>query len=174
MAFRALCAGVLLSTLPVAGCGTVDNLVKPGPEGGGKCPFGGVRQDMCCIQSAANGESVARAHHDPESASHHQTALILLSAADLPFSLLGDLITWPYTAGYTYINQPVPFPPLTPAPVEPRPQSLPAPEVKEADKKPPEKDADQDKGKDVDQDKGKDTPPEQLPKSLLPPKKQAT
>src|SRR5262245_36612899 len=41
MAFRTLCVVLLLSSLPNAGCGTVANLVKPGPAMGGKTPFGG-------------------------------------------------------------------------------------------------------------------------------------
>ena len=51
-------------------------------------------------------------------------------AADLPFSLLGDIVTWPYTAAYTFINQPTPVPPLALAlaPAANRPQAtLPEP-----------------------------------------------
>ena len=40
----------------------------------------------------------------------------LLCAADLPFTFVGDIVTWPYTASYTSINQPIPLPPLTRAP----------------------------------------------------------
>jgi len=31
---------------------------------------------------------------------------MLLSAADIPLSLIGDLVMWPYTAIFTYINRP--------------------------------------------------------------------
>jgi hypothetical protein len=37
---------------------------------------------------------------------------MLCCAADLPLSLIGDIVTWPYTAAYTFINQPVPAPPV--------------------------------------------------------------
>jgi uncharacterized protein YceK len=105
MAFRASCVALLLSSLPIAGCGTVANLVKPGPEEGGKSPFGGVRQDVWRIKMAAS-----------ESELYRQVALRLLCAADLPFSLIGDVVTWPYTATYSYINQPIPTPPVIQAP----------------------------------------------------------
>jgi hypothetical protein len=49
---------------------------------------------------------------------------MLLCAADLPFSLLGDVVLWPYTVAYNFINQPLPIPPATQAAVEVRPQQL--------------------------------------------------
>ena len=122
-AFRAIRAALLLSSLPIAGCGTVANLVRPGPEQGGKSPFGGVRQDVSCIHKAASGEYGVRTHPKLEPEQYPQVALMLLCAADLPFSLLGDVVTWPYTAAYSYINQPIPPPTVMPAPPPPVPQA---------------------------------------------------
>ena len=112
MSFRTICVALLLSSLPVAGCGTVANLARPGPEAGGKTPFGGVRQDVACIKEAANGDLGFRTHHKSESEQYPQRALMLFCAADLPFSLLGDVVTWPFTVSYTCINQPSPLPPM--------------------------------------------------------------
>src|SRR5271170_1053348 len=100
MAFRAIWVALLLSSLPIAGCGTVANLVSSRPEEGGKSPFGGVRQDMCCIQKAANGEFGCGTPPKSESKQQPQVAPMLFAAADLPFSLIGDVVTWPYTAAY--------------------------------------------------------------------------
>lgn len=123
MASRAICVALLLWSLPIAGCGTVANLATPNPGGGsGKTPFGGVRQDMSCLQQAANGESAWGICHSSESERHPQVALMLLCSADLPFTLIGDVVTWPYTAAYTCINEPVPVPPLILAPPPPVPQ----------------------------------------------------
>jgi uncharacterized protein YceK len=116
MAFRGTCVALLLSSLPIAGCGTVVNLVKSCPEEYGESPFGGVRQDVSCIKKAANGECRFSTHPKSEAEEHPQVVLMLLCAADLPFSLIGDLVTWPYTAAYSYINQPIPTPPVIPAP----------------------------------------------------------
>src|SRR5262245_55411346 len=117
MAFRATCVALLLSSLPIAGCGTVANLFKPGPEGGGMTPFGGVRQDLSCIKTAANGECNFPMHPKADSEQRPQeqrpqVALMLLCAADLPFSLIGDVVTWPYVLGYLCVNEPVPYPPV--------------------------------------------------------------
>jgi hypothetical protein len=60
-------------------------------------------------------------------------ALMLFCAVDLPFSLLGDVVTWPYTCSYTFINRPVALPPLTFTPPPPAqgtytpPATLPVP-----------------------------------------------
>jgi hypothetical protein len=51
MTFRAMSVALLLSSLPIAGCGTVKNLDKLGREGG-KSPFGGVGHDVGCIETA--------------------------------------------------------------------------------------------------------------------------
>ena len=131
MAFRAICVALLLSSLPIAGCGTVANLASSRPEEGGKSPFGGVRQDVCCIEKAANGEVGSRTH--PKSGSEpwpYTVAPMLFAAADLPFSLIGDVVTWPYTAAYSCINQPIPTPPVTQAPAQP-PLQLPEPPAQE-------------------------------------------
>jgi uncharacterized protein YceK len=126
MAFRAICVALLLSSLPIAGCGTVANLVKSPPEEGGKSPFGGVRQDVWCMKKASIGESGFSTHPTSESEQHPQLSLMLFCAADLPFSLIGDVVTWPYTVTYTFINQPIPTPPVTQA------QPIPTPPVTQA------------------------------------------
>jgi uncharacterized protein YceK len=116
MAFRAICVAVLLTSLPFAGCGTVANLVVTCPEEGGKTPFGGVRQDVSCMNKAASAEFGYRTPPKSELEQCRQTALMAFWAADLPFSLIGDVVTWPYTAAYTCINQPLPAPPVPSAP----------------------------------------------------------
>ncbi len=133
MAFRAVCAGLLLFSGLTAGCGTVTNLVLPGPEEGGKTPFGGVRQDKQCMEKAASGELAFTKHPAPKPPMQEQqpqVVLALLCAADIPLSLVGDVLTLPYTLGYTWINQPVPYPPVIvpnpPVTLNP-PMTLPAP-----------------------------------------------
>lgn len=105
MSVRTAGAALLLLCAPIVGCGTVANLATPGPEEGGKLPFGGVKRDMERVKLAANGE-LDRPHSAPASDHRTQVAHLLLWAADLPFSFIGDVVTWPYTAAYTYINQP--------------------------------------------------------------------
>jgi len=126
MSFRAIRVALLVSSLPIVGCGTVANLSRPGSEDGGKSPFGGVRQDVLCIKKAANGEFGFRTHCESESEQHAQVALMLFCAADLPFSLIGDVVLWPYTVAYSWINQPIPPPLVTQAPAEGGPQSSPS------------------------------------------------
>jgi hypothetical protein len=126
MAFRTIRVALLLSSLPVAGCGTAANLANQKPGAGGVVPFGGVRQDVACIQKAANGEVCFRGHPRSDSGQYPQRALMLFCAADLPLSLIGDIATWPYTVSYSFINQPVPVPPVVIA-NPPVPPALPAP-----------------------------------------------
>jgi hypothetical protein len=64
---------------------------------------------------------------------------MLFCAVDLPFSLIGDIVTWPYTVSYSFINQPIPTPVVTftnapatqtmPIPVPPatQPMQIPTP-----------------------------------------------
>jgi uncharacterized protein YceK len=125
MAFRAICVALLLATFLTAGCGTVANLARSRPEEGGRRPFGGVEQDVWCINKAANGELGVRTHPKAESGQYPQLALMLFCAVDLPFSLIGDVVTWPYAAAYSFINRPVPTPPVTLSPAETRPQPSP-------------------------------------------------
>jgi uncharacterized protein YceK len=142
MGFRAICVALLLSTLPVAGCGTVANLARQKPDSGGVAPFGGVKQDLACIHKSANGEADVGAHPKSEPEQYSKRALVLFCAADLPFSLVGDIVTWPYTVVYSYINRPLPTAPLllvdTPAlPVVPTvpavpPMPIPLPPLPEA------------------------------------------
>jgi uncharacterized protein YceK len=173
MTLRASCLALLLSILPMAGCGTVANLAKPGPVEGGKTPFGGVRYDLSCIQNASNGDSDSKTGPMPDS-EEHQTAHMLLWAVDLPFTCIGDVITWPYTASYTFINTPVPVPPIMQAtasgPVQIPLPTLPAPESKEPDKKTPDKKTpDKDSGKDKPRDEKPDALPMPLPKPMTSP-----
>ena len=74
MAFRTIYFALLLSSLPVAGCGTVTNLTNQKPGAGGVSPFGGVKQDVRCIQQAANGDLGDRAHPKSESGRYPQRA----------------------------------------------------------------------------------------------------
>lgn len=117
MAFRTICVVLLLCGPPIAGCGTAANLARQGPDEGGTSPFGGVRQDVSCIKKTANEECYCKPYSKSEQ--YRQAALRLFWAADLPFSLIGDIVTWPYTATYSYINQPIPTPPLRQAPPSP-------------------------------------------------------
>jgi uncharacterized protein YceK len=126
MAFRTICVALLLSSLLIAGCGTVANLVKPGPVEGGKTPFGGVSQDVDCLKTTASGDFDLSKHPNSEAEQLPQVALMLLCAADLPFTLIGDVLTWPYTAAYSIINQPVPVPPVIQDPAGLPPQTSPS------------------------------------------------
>lgn len=117
MAYRVTCFGLLLASLLTAGCGTVANLARPRPEEGGRIPFGGVRHDVSCITRAANGELGPSPQPKSGSGQDPQLALVMLCAIDLPLSLIGDVVTWPYTAAYSFINQPVPTPRVVQAPV---------------------------------------------------------
>lgn len=109
-----LCLGMMLAILPTAGCGTVANLARPGVTHGGKIPFGGVKHDRQQIADAEAAGSVGKAH-------------ALAYKADIPLSFVGDVITWPYTATYTFINAPVPVPPIMPASTNPGANTLPQP-----------------------------------------------
>jgi hypothetical protein len=124
MAFRTNCVALLLSSLPIAGCGTIANLARQGPEHGEKIPFGGVKHDVSCINKTANGEGDGCPCSQPEQ--YRQVALKVFWAVDLPLSFIGDAVTWPYTATYTYINQPTPYPPIKQAPPPPVTQQAPA------------------------------------------------
>jgi uncharacterized protein YceK len=123
IARRRLVALLLLGLLP-AGCGTAANLCRSRTEDGGRVPFGGVKQDLECLKKATNGE-LREATPAPESEQYPQRVLLVFSAIDLPFSLVGDVVTWPYTAAYTFINRPVPTPPVLIAPPEVPPPALP-------------------------------------------------
>lgn len=133
MAVRTIGVALLLSILPSAGCGTVANVARSGPENG-MIPFGGVKHDLACLK-AADGELGFKTHAKSESEHYPQAALRLFCAADLPFSLIGDVVTWPYTVTYAFINQPLPPPPVTLAPpivvqsvtVPPATQPMPVP-----------------------------------------------
>jgi hypothetical protein len=190
MGFRAIGAALLLSVLPGAGCGTVVNLVTKTPDGA-KTPFGGVQQDVSCLHKAANGELAFGAHpkadSESDSAQHPQVAPLLAIAVDLPFTLLGDVVSWPYVVSYNFINQPVPVPPVIhptaggPPPMNGAPENKypedKKPEDKKEDKKPEDKKPEDKKPddkkpekktpeKDADQGKPKDDSSIQLPLPL--------
>lgn len=118
MTFREISVALLLASLPSMGCGTVANLANSHPEKGGTTPFGGMRRDVWCLKNAANGESGCF-QTLPRSEQCRQAALKFICAVDLPLSAIGDVVTWPYTATYTYINQPTPTTPVTLAPTYP-------------------------------------------------------
>jgi hypothetical protein len=165
MTFRAICVVLLLSILPAAGCGTVANVARQRPGDGGVVPFGGVHHDLWCIRKAAAGEFGLKNHHKAEPDLYPQVGLMLFCATDLPLSLVGDCLTWPYTAAYTFINEPLPPPPvevmspLVAQPIPTPPATLPQPNPT-----PPET---QPKAKPI------PTPPETQPKPIpVPPVKQ--
>lgn len=110
MTARAIRVAVLFAALSTLGCGTVANLAGAGP--GKKAPFGGVKRDLQCLTEAREGAVALGTGQDWEPRPHEQQMLTVLCAADLPFSLIGDVITWPYTRAYTYINEPTDYPPL--------------------------------------------------------------
>ena len=126
MGSRLTRAALLIASLHIAGCGTVSNLTRSRTEEGGTSPFGGVRHDLWCIQKSSNEEIGLRGHSKSASEHYPRTVLTLFCAADLPFSLIGDLLTWPYTKVYTFINQPTPVPPVVFA-NPPMVQALPTP-----------------------------------------------
>jgi uncharacterized protein YceK len=120
MASRASAVALLFAILlPMAGCGTAANLANSHPETGGRVPFGGVRQDMWCLDKAANGEFGLKECPKAESQQYSQRALMLFCAADLPLSFVGDVVTWPYTTAFTFINEPIPLPPVLMPPTPP-------------------------------------------------------
>jgi uncharacterized protein YceK len=138
MTCRAIRVALLLLAPSAVGCGTAANLVGASP--GKKVPFGGVRHDVRCLTQAA-GEFDDEARHPSEAKPRRPAALQFLWAADLPLSLVGDVVTWPYTRAYSYVNQPTdypallvepppwapatPVPPVTPTPAYGRPQTAP-------------------------------------------------
>jgi uncharacterized protein YceK len=118
MVCRAIGVALLLASLPIAGCGTVANLANPHTEDGGHLPFGGVKRDVTKLDQAAHG---AYGYKTPpkDADQHPQVVPALCAAVDLPFSLVGDVLTWPYTATFTFINQPIQVPPMVPGPNPP-------------------------------------------------------
>lgn len=127
MSSRVMCVAVLLAAVPAVGCGTVSNLARTDPATNGKVPFGGVKQDLAGIQDVTTAEPSFAIHPKARAENHPHWAVALFCAADLPFSLVGDFVTWPYVWAYSVVNKPVPVPPIViadPAPVPP-PAALP-------------------------------------------------
>jgi uncharacterized protein YceK len=75
-----LALAVLLSALPLAGCGTIGNLASDSPS-----PYGGVGKDIDWFTTPPPDQKDKR---DPR--------LIFLLAPDLALSLLADTLTLPY------------------------------------------------------------------------------
>jgi uncharacterized protein YceK len=98
MRLRAICVALLL---PAAGCGTVANQVHMQRDGGA-AGFGGVHRDL---------DRLAKADE-----AHADTGHKLLAVADLPFSLVGDIVMWPYTKLFTHVNRDVPTDLMSAAP----------------------------------------------------------
>ena len=67
MTFRAICVALLITSPPIAGCGTVANLARPGPAGG-KTPFGGVSHDVAYISTGTTGDGKAESEQLPQAA----------------------------------------------------------------------------------------------------------
>lgn len=132
MISRAICVA-LLAALPASGCGTVANLSHTNPEEGGRVPFGGVKRDLAALHPPA--APVGPREHDTSDANYARRTSAVWSAVDLPFSFVGDLVTWPYVRVYTIVNAPVPVPPVTFAdptgaplqPLAPVPKPMPIP-----------------------------------------------
>src|SRR5262249_2075224 len=95
---------------------------------------GGVRYDVSRVQQA-NADAEARRTSDP--GGFTRAALALPWAVDVPLSVVGDVVTWPYTAAYTCINAPVPGPTFFPAPPPVVPPPLPAPAEAQPQASPP-------------------------------------
>ena len=136
MTFRGICGGLLLSVLSATGCGTMANLAHSNSEDGGRIPFGGVKRDVAGIRKSSGEEPGPITHRKAKSEQYPHEVLTLLCAVDLPFSAVGDLLTWAYTSAYTTANEPVPVPPVTfasapatlqlpPAPPPPKPTAMP-------------------------------------------------
>jgi hypothetical protein len=110
MTARAIRVALLFAALATLGCGTAGNLIGAGP--GKKVPFGGVQRDLQCLTEVRDGEVTLRTGEEWAPLRHEQHLLMLLCAADLPFSFVGDVISWPYTRTYSFINQPTDYPPI--------------------------------------------------------------
>lgn len=117
MTIRVLCVALGLSCLPLIGCGTTANLVRSYPDDGGKIPFGGVKQDLRVLRGPSPVAADGCPEPVPECKEYPGGLLKVVCAADLPFSFLGDLVTWPYVVIYRFINEPIAIPPLTHVPV---------------------------------------------------------
>lgn len=107
MSCRAIRTTLFLLTLPAAGCGTVANLAGTGP--GKKVPFGGTQHDLACLRRATAGDDAGLGLHAPDG-TPARAGEVLLWTADLPLSLVADLVAWPYTRAYTCINQRTDYP----------------------------------------------------------------
>jgi uncharacterized protein YceK len=113
-----LAAGILF-----AGCGTVANLGVP-TQAGGLQPFGGVRNDLTLVSQRIGG-----AVHEGEDTTvrvEDGFEALLVTAVDLPLSLVGDAATLLITVP-AYLLQPSKAPPPPSDTVSARPAS-PAPE----------------------------------------------
>lgn len=110
MTLRLRRSALLLTVLSTTGCGTVANLADTNTGNGGRIPFGGVKRDAAVLHSTGDGPTLIA--HREFGVAHSQHMLRFLCAVDLPFSFVGDVATWPYTAAYTTVNEPLPAPVL--------------------------------------------------------------
>lgn len=79
---------VAVTAVVLSGCGTVASTLWLSPEEGGQRVYGGVRADCDIIHDASKPDS---------SKNTNSGATVLLSALDMPFSLVGDTVALPLT-----------------------------------------------------------------------------
>ena len=82
-------AVTLFSALP--GCGTVVSWTN------GPCPYGGVRLDACGTAMLAHAASPALGEEHGKFSPGTNAMLGACMVADLPFSVIGDTLTLPFT-----------------------------------------------------------------------------
>jgi uncharacterized protein YceK len=97
---RVVCACTTVVLL--GGCGTVANLELP-TQAGGRQPYGGVRQDLALVSErvgdAGSADSAgARIGGGVEA--------LLVTAVDLPLSVVGDTVTLPITVPAYFLQAP--------------------------------------------------------------------
>ncbi|QEL16766.1 YceK/YidQ family lipoprotein [Limnoglobus roseus] len=100
MTNRQVRAALLLSCFSTAGCGTIANVATRGPEHGGMIPFGGVKQDLTFITSDSN----LNINQKAPPGTYASRLSIILTTLDLPLSLVGDIVTWPFVELYALSN----------------------------------------------------------------------
>ena len=79
------------------GCGTVCNNAYLTHEEGGERVFGGVRNDFDGLRSAANDESGVSIGGEEYVDRESQVGKLLFHMLDLPFTVVGDTLSLPYT-----------------------------------------------------------------------------
>jgi uncharacterized protein YceK len=92
---RRLAVAVLVVGL--SGCGTAANTLWWAPFEGGQRVYGGVRAEVGVLRDGLSGKS--------DTSSAPDRAGLVLIAADLPLSAVGDTLTLPYTIPTAILNQ---------------------------------------------------------------------